>query len=225
MIRVMIVSNAQAVRIGLKAMLSPWASDSFTVGQPDVLDLHEAASIVEAGEADSFADVDVLIISSDFSKADLMRLAEELPGQLAVLLLIERLQPLQSLVELPWRAWGVLPLDSTSEELIAAVRALFEGLLVGSPGLLGPRAAQHIIASGSPESAWEKDALIEPLTDRETEVLQLLAQGLANKQIATRLAISEHTVKFHVSAIFTRLGVGSRTEAVRAGIQRGLISF
>jgi DNA-binding NarL/FixJ family response regulator len=65
--------------------------------------------------------------------------------------------------------------------------------------------------------------LIDPLTDREMEVLQLIAQGLANKQIAANLSISEHTVKFHVSSIYTKLGVGNRTEAVRMGVRRGLI--
>jgi two-component system, NarL family, response regulator YdfI len=56
-------------------------------------------------------------------------------------------------------------------------------------------------------------------------VLQLLALGLSNKQIAARLSISEHTVKFHTSSIYTKLGVAGRTEAVRAGVQRGLISL
>jgi DNA-binding NarL/FixJ family response regulator len=54
-------------------------------------------------------------------------------------------------------------------------------------------------------------------------VLQLLAQGMANKQIAMKLAISEHTVKFHVSSIYTKLGAANRTEAVRLGVRRGLI--
>jgi NarL family two-component system response regulator YdfI len=66
-------------------------------------------------------------------------------------------------------------------------------------------------------------ALVEPLTARETEVLQHLAQGLANKQIAALLSISEHTVKFHVSSIYSKLGAANRTEAVRIGARRGLI--
>jgi DNA-binding NarL/FixJ family response regulator len=61
------------------------------------------------------------------------------------------------------------------------------------------------------------------LTDRESQVLQHLARGLANKQIALALSISEHTVKFHVSAIYAKLGASNRTEAVRAGVRRGLI--
>jgi DNA-binding NarL/FixJ family response regulator len=67
------------------------------------------------------------------------------------------------------------------------------------------------------------DPEVEPLTEREIQVLQLLARGLANKQIAVSLEISEHTVKFHVSSIYAKLGVTNRTEAVRSGIQHGLI--
>jgi DNA-binding NarL/FixJ family response regulator len=68
-----------------------------------------------------------------------------------------------------------------------------------------------------------EEPLHEPLTARETEVLQLLAQGLANKQIAVALGISEHTVKFHISSIYGKLEVTNRTEAVRAGARRGLV--
>jgi DNA-binding NarL/FixJ family response regulator len=67
------------------------------------------------------------------------------------------------------------------------------------------------------------DPLDGPLTERESQVLQLLAHGLANKQIALALSISEHTVKFHVSSIYTKLRASNRTEAVRAGVQRGLV--
>jgi two-component system, NarL family, response regulator YdfI len=61
------------------------------------------------------------------------------------------------------------------------------------------------------------------LTRRETEILRMIAEGLGNKQIAWQLKISEHTVKFHISSIFNKLDVSSRTEAVTAGIRRGLI--
>jgi DNA-binding CsgD family transcriptional regulator len=65
----------------------------------------------------------------------------------------------------------------------------------------------------------------EPLTAREAEVLGLLSQGLPNKQIALRLQISEHTVKFHIAAIFAKLGAASRTEAVSIGARQGLITL
>ena len=71
----------------------------------------------------------------------------------------------------------------------------------------------------------EADELIERLTPRETEILEQLAQGLANKQIALELGISEHTVKFHVSSIYAKLGVTNRMEAVRTGLQLGLITL
>jgi len=67
--------------------------------------------------------------------------------------------------------------------------------------------------------------LPDPLTARENEVLQMIALGLANKQIAARLYISEHTVKFHLSSLYAKLNVSSRTEAVRAGLGLGLISL
>jgi len=64
---------------------------------------------------------------------------------------------------------------------------------------------------------------VEELTPREVEVLRLLADGLGNKEVALRLGISDHTVKFHISSILAKLGAGSRTEAVTLGIRRGLI--
>ena len=68
------------------------------------------------------------------------------------------------------------------------------------------------------------DVIEEPLTPREVQVLELLAQGLANKAIAERLAISDQTVKFHVAGILGKLGVANRTEAVRVAVRRGLIA-
>jgi DNA-binding NarL/FixJ family response regulator len=67
------------------------------------------------------------------------------------------------------------------------------------------------------------DESLEPLTRREREVLQMLASGLANKEIATRLSISDHTVKFHVASILGKLGASTRTEAVATGIRNGLV--
>jgi DNA-binding CsgD family transcriptional regulator len=65
--------------------------------------------------------------------------------------------------------------------------------------------------------------LIEPLTPREHEVLSLVADGLRNREIAERLGITEHTVKFHLAAVFGKLGATSRTDAVRRGFRLGLI--
>lgn len=112
-------------------------------------------------------------------------------------------------------AWGILPLEAPIEQFEAAVRAIAVGLSIGKPSA---------ISFLSDEEANNlDDPLIDPLTDRELEALQLLAQGKANKQIALDLAISEHTVKFHVSSIYNKLGAANRTEAVRLGVRRGLV--
>ena len=82
-----------------------------------------------------------------------------------------------------------------------------------------------VVAPGrSVPSAFQQEA-IEPLTDRETQVLSLLAEGLSNKAIAARLTISDQTVKFHVASISGKLGAHNRTEAVRLGVRRGLIAL
>ena len=67
------------------------------------------------------------------------------------------------------------------------------------------------------------EALLDALTSREREVLEMLAEGLSNKEIAWRMKISEHTVKFHVASVFAKLGASTRTEAVMHGIRQGLI--
>jgi DNA-binding NarL/FixJ family response regulator len=75
------------------------------------------------------------------------------------------------------------------------------------------------------ETTVDDEPLIEALTGREHEVLELLADGRSNREIASALAISEHTVKFHLASIFGKLGASTRTEAVHRGLRHGLIQF
>jgi two-component system, NarL family, nitrate/nitrite response regulator NarL len=118
-------------------------------------------------------------------------------------------------------AFGVLRRDASEEEILAAVGAAGSGLITLDPALadllLAPAQRSPVPAMGGAEEE------IEPLTARELEVLQLLAQGLPNKLIAQRLHISEHTAKFHVSAILMKLGAASRTEAATTAARRGLL--
>ena len=109
---------------------------------------------------------------------------------------------------------GFLLRDADASALHAALMAVSEGLTVLAPEL-----------SAAPPSIIERrsGSLPEELTAREMEVLQLLAEGLSNKSIAQRLSISEHTVKFHVNAIFGKLGAQSRTEAVIRATRLGLV--
>ena len=111
-------------------------------------------------------------------------------------------------------ARAVLFRDATAERLASAIRALRDGLLVLDDGL-----AARALRPPQPRPT----VLVEPLTAREMEVLQLLAQGLANKAIAERLRISDHTAKFHVNAILGKLGAQSRTEAIVQAARLGLV--
>jgi DNA-binding NarL/FixJ family response regulator len=112
---------------------------------------------------------------------------------------------------------GVLPRDVGAGEILAAVQAVAAGLVA-----LHPEALDTLRRRG-PARATSDPA--QPLTAREIEVLAMLAEGLGNKAIASRLAISSHTAKFHVAAIMGKLGAGSRTEAVALGMRRGLVAI
>ena len=98
------------------------------------------------------------------------------------------------------------------------------------PTLAAARAAAldadaFVLSEPVPRDAPDDASLAEPLTPREIEVLELLAEGLPNKSIAARLHISDQTVKFHVAAISGKLGALNRTDAVRLAIRRGLIAL
>lgn len=113
-----------------------------------------------------------------------------------------------------WRAGasGVLWRSAEGERLLAALRSVASGLAVFEPAFLRTLLA----ARGTPP-----DGLL--FTPRENEVLALMAEGLSNKLIADRLKISEHTAKFHVNAILTKLDAETRTEAVVSAARRGLL--
>lgn len=111
---------------------------------------------------------------------------------------------------------GVLSEEVTGEQLTAALEAVSRGLVVLQPEERRTTRSE----APAPEELRE---LIEPLTAREREVLEMLARGLGNKEIAGRLKISEHTVKFHVASILGKLGAATRTEAVSVALRQGLI--
>ncbi len=106
---------------------------------------------------------------------------------------------------------GMLRTDAAPDQIVHAIQSVAAGLMIFDSALMPPRPGDT--------------ALIEPLTPRENEVLRLLADGLANREIATRLNISEHTIKFHIRSILGKLGASSRTEAVTRGLRSGLIEL
>jgi two-component system, NarL family, response regulator YdfI len=204
-IQVAIAAPALPIRLGLRALVQE--AGGFTIQA-------EAASLAEI----EFS-VDLEVVLTTENPLQMERIWPA--GESAPALLLLTSDPESARLLVNWEAgtWGVLPLDTTPSEIAAAIQALAIGLWVGDPTL-----AQHLFTSraASLPSDLTKE---ESLTSREMEVLQGLSQGLANKQIGLALGISEHTVKFHVSAIYSKLGASNRTEAVRIGVQRGLVTL
>jgi DNA-binding NarL/FixJ family response regulator len=204
-IRVVILMPTLAVRVGLRALLE---SD-------ESIDVIADAVSVDA-LPDIFQDVDVVVAAP--GAATTLHWDEPLAegeSRFSLLLIADDPQDASIPRELPLFSWGILSPEASQEELIAAVRCLNLGLNVAPPEFLEPLLASRF--------ARQDDDQIDPLTPRETEVLQLLAQGLANKQMALELGISEHTVKFHISSIYSKMGATNRTEAIRLGLISGLV--
>jgi len=136
-----------------------------------------------------------------------------------------RAPPLILLVDDPRLAWtsaarragvrAVLARDAPLEQISAAIGAATSGLIALHPDVFRP-AARSTVGDPGEERA---------LTAREREILEMMAEGLANRLIAHRLRISRYTVKFHVASILDKLGAASRTEAVTLGVRGGLISL
>lgn len=149
---------------------------------------------------------------------DWMNLIVEKGPGLPTLFLLS--QPLAHPPRLDERVWGVLPFTASSSQIVLAARALMDGFMLAQPDLL-PKTFWKPIQSLTeiPENR------IEPLTKREIDVLQCLASGFSNKEIARQLKISAQTVKFHISSIYTKLGASNRTEAVRLGVRQGWVNL
>jgi DNA-binding NarL/FixJ family response regulator len=198
--QVFVIAPTPFTRAGLRSMLE----------SEDVLVVGEANSPVEPG----FSGADVVVVGGDESLEEVARaVAEE--GTQAILVLSEDDRSVPVLRALAPSGWGLVPPDAPSEDLGAAVTAVARGFVVLPRSLTGRLLQVPVAVDGPAES----------LTVREREVLELLGHGLSNKMIARDLGISEHTVKFHVSSIYAKLGAENRAEAVSLGARLGLISL
>jgi len=213
--RVAIVATA-AVRGGLEALVARIASLTITataasvdaiVGDPrlassEVVLLHAAAMDLGPGDLEALPPIPVVVLLRRAPTRDVI------PMLLAA------------------GARGVLPDDSSAEEIGAAVEAAAAGLVIVSAeqvrDLVGARAASAP-AREFPAARRHSRDQIPALTPREGEVLAMLAEGLPNKAIASRLGISDHTVKTHLEAIFDKLGASNRAEAVARAVRSGLL--
>jgi len=150
----------------------------------------------------------------------LVRFLEEAPAGTGSVALVDEPDPGWVRSALRASLNAIIARDAAREDIQLALQAAEAGLV-----LLHPTSASSLIQESSLRDTGSDatEELAEELTARESEVLRLVSMGLGNKEVAGRLAISEHTVKFHISSILGKLHAGSRTEAVSLGIRRGLI--
>lgn len=209
MIRVLVIASSPIIRARLESLLR--SSRTLEV----VSDSAERGSPAESA-ADLQPDVVVIEVESvEEDASDVLRDLEP-EDDAAVVLLVDDPDGAWVNGALEAGARAILPHQVTGPEIIAAIHAASEGLVVLGPG----------IRAGLLDAArryQDLEPLTEPLTPREIEVLRALADGLGNKEIAGRLGISEHTVKFHVGSVMGKLGATSRTQAVTLGIRRHLM--
>jgi DNA-binding NarL/FixJ family response regulator len=161
--------------------------------------------------AETSADVAIIDVQSERESAIARDWLPELPGSLGIVILASEHDPALFNHILHARTGAMLRADASAEQIVQATKSVVAGLIV--------------LDSAVAMQRRDEDRLIEPLTPRESEVLQLLADGLGNKEIASRLSISEHTIKFHIRSILGKLGASSRTEAVSRGLRSGLIEL
>ena len=181
------------------------------------LDFQLAGSFGSVASLVSFSrgtELDVIVIDSD-SIPDLLH-KPMLDAAIVLLTAVNDARSISRLLRNRVRA--ILSRESDPDDVISAIYAAHDGLV-----LLSAPAAESWAALYDDRALEVETGLSEEITSRETDVLRMLAEGLVNKDIATRLGISEHTVKFHISSILDKLGASTRTEAVALGIRRGLI--
>ena len=210
MIRVFIVAASTLVRAGLQNVL---ADSRFDIAG-------SAANLESLSEQLADLETDVVLIetSADGHEELLDALAVgDIMSDYATIVLADQVSPGWTAEALRAGIRAVLPSDVSPGQLRAALEATAAGLVV-----MHPREASAALPAPAATAAPLSE-LPEPLTRRESEVLQMLAGGLANKEIAARLSISDHTVKFHVASILGKLGASTRTEAVSIGIRQGLV--
>ena len=208
-IRILVADDHSVVRDGLVAMLST---------QPDFRVVGQASSGADVLENIYMAEPHVVLLDLEMPELDgveaLRQIAREHPHvKVLVFTSFDDDERIVGAVQAGARAY--LPKGSSREEVFSAIRTIDEG------GSLPPmtQSPESIYTTQRSGSGYAK------LTEREFEVLELLAQGLTNKEISAKLTITVRTVKYHVSSILEKLAAGNRTEAVRIASQRGLIDL
>jgi NarL family two-component system response regulator YdfI len=211
MIRVLIVASSSISQSGLENLLR--ASTALQVVRV-VSDFSQLSESVEELQPDV---VVAEITGQDKTlPEEILKLSEEAP--VAIVLLVDDANTDRDLDALRNGIRAVLPRNMSPVGIVAAVEAVGVGLAV-----LLPEGLDSLLRESNGSHRAVSPPLVEALTPREIEVLGMMVEGWGNKEISSRLGISEHTVKFHVASIMGKLNASSRTEAVTSGIRHGLI--
>ncbi|MBW4473117.1 MAG: response regulator transcription factor [Stenomitos rutilans HA7619-LM2] len=226
MIRVLVAASSVVMQAGLEALLSS-SSDIDLVSRPTTTETltqqiaRSQPDVVLWEWNDAETDGIPAVIITDLGEGNAAPAMEG--GSIeslspAIVVMVDDWQPPAIASVLNAGVRGILPSDATATEFVGAIVAAARGLTVIHPDLLSPLLSS--LPSSTRATPIEQG---EALTNREVEVLTMLAEGLGNKAIARRLNLSEHTVKFHIGSIFSKLHASSRTEAVILGARQGLI--
>jgi two-component system, NarL family, response regulator YdfI len=211
MIRVLVLADSAVVRAGLQAMLREDGRFEVVRGDFPLAELTRF-SLLRSG-----SQPDVVLAEIASKRPPSLSPPVDDAGSLPLVLLIDEVSRSELLRALHAGARALLPRDAQPTEIFAAIEAAAAGLTAFGPDEL------DLLLPAANSSDPDHEPVLEALSAREIEVLALVAQGLANKNIADRLHISEHTVKFHVSSILSKLAASSRTEAVTKGLRDGLL--
>lgn len=206
-IRVIVIAASPVIRMGLSAMLDDNPKLTVVKSVSDIDSL-----------ADEIAQLQPDVVLFDWNNNDYESISHSSQFISATIILIDELEDINLGTILTAGVKGILPQTSTESEITAAIEAVASGLVV-----LHPQVIDNLQLQEKTNLQEQANINIQTLTPREIEVLQMLTPGLSNKAIAQQLHISEHTIKFHVSSIFQKLNVSTRTEAVAVGVRLGLI--
>jgi DNA-binding NarL/FixJ family response regulator len=213
-IRVVIADDQGMVRSGFSTLLN---------SEPDIEVIGEAVNGQEAIARAAQLRPDVMLMDVRMPVLDGLQATREItamPGAPRVLVLTTFDLDDYVYQALRWGASGFLLKDASARELAEAVRVVAAG-----DALLSPSVTRRLIAEfarmGAPRGPSRKT--LQDLTERETEVLALVARGLSNAEIAGRLVVAEQTVKTHVSRVLMKLGLRDRTQAVVLAYETGLV--
>ena len=220
-IRVLIVSQQSLFRQGIEHSFSD-VEDIKVLGTAEVND--EVLSAIDTLPPDvALVDVDA---PSDSGLTLARKIKQRLPV-IGVVVLSSNPDDAQLFQALKAQAVAYLSKEVTADELIKTVRRVAHGEHPINEALTDrPKVAEQVLQQFQ-ELSWRSEAegVIAPLTPRETEILNYIAKGYLNKQIAAELDISEQTIKNHVTSILRKLNANARTEAVVVAIKKGLISI